>query len=62
MKKGQGVIEGVFVNGIPLEECGNGAAMAEARAKKEAEQKQKTASVFNKPSIVESGMVPPTEE
>lgn len=62
MKKGQGVIEGVFVNGIPLEECGNGAAMAEARAKKEDEQKQKTASVFNKPSIVESGMVPPTEE
>lgn len=62
MKKGQGVIEGVFVNGIPLEDCGNGAAMAEARAKREKAQKSDAVSVFNKPSIVESGMVPPTEE
>lgn len=62
MKKGQGVIEGVFVNGIPLEECGNGAAMAEARAKQGHVQAAEGAPVFNKPSIVESGMVPPTEE
>ena len=31
MKKGKGVIEGIYVNGIPLEASSNGAAMEEAR-------------------------------
>ena len=34
MKRGEGVIEGIFVNGIPLENISNGAAMAKARQEK----------------------------
>ena len=47
---------------VILQENAEKSEEAIENAKKEAEQKQKTASVFNKPSIVESGMVPPTEE
>ncbi|MCH4187132.1 MAG: hypothetical protein LKF74_02450 [Megasphaera sp.] len=60
MKKGEGVIEGIFVNGIPLESSSNGAAMKAARDA--ANGSQETASKSTKPRIAESGMVPPKEE
>lgn len=60
MKKGEGVIEGIFVNGIPLESSSNGAAMKAAREK--ANGSQETASKSNKSHIAEAGMVPPKEE
>lgn len=62
MKKGQGVIEGIFVNGIPLEECSDGAAMEAARAKWEREKAEGALPSLKKPRIVEPNMVPPIEE
>ncbi len=62
MKKGQGVIEGVFVNGIPLEECSDDAAVEAARKKKEQPQQNGILSALEKTRIVESGMVPPAAE
>ena len=60
MKKGDGIIEGIFVNGIPLESSSNGAAI---KAAKEAEEKlQGSSSKSDKLRITESGMVPPKEE
>ena len=56
MKRGGGVIEGIFVNGIPLEDISNGAAMAKARQEKEAR------TLFDRPHLVDTGMVPPKEE
>ncbi|WP_299723827.1 hypothetical protein [Megasphaera sp.] len=56
MKRGEGVIEGIFVNGIPLENISNGAAMAKARQEKEAQ------TLFDRPHLVDTGMVPPKEE
>lgn len=38
MKRGLGVIEGIYVNGISLESSSNGAAMEEARAAREKER------------------------
>ena len=59
IKHGLGVIEGIYVNGIPIESSSNGAAMEAARAKQQGQDKTKTA---NKKSLVETGMVPPKEE
>lgn len=60
MKKGEGVIEGIFVNGIALEACSNGAAIeATRKAQRGEESKDK---LFDTPRIVESGMVPPGQE
>ena len=56
MKRGEGVIEGIFVNGILLENISNGAAMAKARQEKEAQ------TLFDRPHLVDTGMVPPKEE
>ncbi|KXB93046.1 MULTISPECIES: hypothetical protein [Megasphaera] len=50
MKKGVGVIEGIFVNGIPLENISNGAII---EARKQAQQKN-----MPEKRLVESGMVP----
>ncbi|WP_301860747.1 hypothetical protein [uncultured Megasphaera sp.] len=61
MKKGEGVIEGIFINGIPLEECSNGAAMEAARKSQESAA-SRSDQTFNTPRIIESGMVPPKEE
>lgn len=55
MKKGDGIIEGIFVNGIPLEACSNAAAI-------EASRNQSTASSGVANRLVEPGMVPPKEE
>lgn len=55
MKKGDGIIEGIFVNGIPLEACSNAAAI-------EASRNQSTASSGGANRLVEPGMVPPKEE
>lgn len=55
MKKGEGVIEGVFVNGVPLEASSTGAAMA-------AKQVRNEKTTAPKVRIVESSMVPPKEE
>ena len=55
MKKGEGVIEGIFVNGVPLEAGSTGAAMAAKQVKNE-----KTTAP--KVRIVASSMVPPKEE
>lgn len=56
IKRGEGVIEGIFVNGIPLEELSNGAAMDKAR------QDKAGRSLFDRPHLVDTGMVPPKEE
>lgn len=56
MKKGDGIIEGIFVNGIPLEASSNAAAMAASR------QSGQGNEAVVKPRIVDSGMVPPKEE
>ena len=56
IKRGEGVIEGIFVNGIPLADISNGAAMAKARQEKEAQ------TLFDRPHLVDTGMVPPKEE
>lgn len=56
IKRGGGVIEGIFVNGIPLADISNGAAMAKARQEKEAQ------TLFDRPHLVDTGMVPPKEE
>ncbi|MGN0947411.1 hypothetical protein [Megasphaera sp.] len=56
IKRGEGVIEGLFVNGIPMESMSNGAVMAKARQDKDGQ------TLFNKPHLVDSGMVPPKEE
>ena len=58
MKRGLGVIEGIYVNGISLESSSNGAAMEEARAARE----KGTNDTSDRKRIVESGMVPPKEE
>lgn len=55
MKKGAGVIEGVFVNGIPLEQSSSGAVIA---AKKAAQQPKTSPSSHG----IDTGMVPPAEE
>ena len=55
MKKGDGVIEGIFVNGIPLESSSTAAALQD---KKGADVQGKNPKV----RIVESSMVPPKEE
>lgn len=56
MKKGDGIIEGIFVNGIPLEACSNAAAI-------EASRKQSNASsLLDTKRIVQPSMVPPKEE
>ena len=52
----EGVIEGIFVNGVPLEQLSNAAAMDKARADKAGR------SLFDRPHLVDSGMVPPKEE
>lgn len=51
IKHGKGVIEGIFVNGVPLESLSNGAAMIQ--------QGQDKQSGFNRPHFVDAGMVPP---
>ena len=56
IKRGEGVIEGIFVNGVPLEQLSNAAAMDKARADKAGR------SLFDRPHLVDSGMVPPKEE
>lgn len=56
IKKGDGIIEGIFVNGIPLEASSKAGAV---EASRQAAQAGETAA---KPRIVESGMVPPKEE
>ena len=56
IKRGEGVIEGIFVNGVPLEQLSNAAVMDKARADKAGR------SLFDKPHLVDSGMVPPKEE
>lgn len=56
MKKGDGIIEGIFVNGIPLEASSNTAAMAAAQAGTEGN------GPVVKTRIADSGMVPPKEE
>ena len=60
MKKGDGVIEGIFVNGVPLESSSTEAAM-KAAAEDRGNSQGSTTKV-NKPRIAESGMVPPKEE
>lgn len=55
MKKGDGVIEGIFVNGIPLESSSTAAALQD---KQGADVQGKNPKV----RIVESSMVPPKEE
>lgn len=62
IKKGRGVIEGVFVNGIPLEECGDDAAVAAARSRQAQEGRKNPLDALERPSLVEPGMVPPAEE
>lgn len=57
MKRGLGVIEGIYVNGIPIESSSSGAAMEAARAEREKEKKDTP----DTRRIVESGMVPPRE-
>lgn len=56
MKKGDGIIEGIFINGIPIEASSNAAAMAASR------QNGQGGDTVTKPRIVDSGMVPPKEE
>lgn len=51
MKHGKGVIEGIYVNGVPLESLSNGAAMIQAGQDKQ--------SGFDRPHFVDAGMVPP---
>lgn len=59
MKKGDGVIEGIFINGMPLELCGSEAEKAAAAlANKSAGQPDTSV----KARIVERSMVPPKEE
>ena len=53
--KGRLVIEGIFVNGFPLENISNGAADSRPPGK-EAEQRP------DRPHLVDTGMVPPKEE
>jgi hypothetical protein len=60
MKKGEGVIEGIYVNGVPLEASSSGAAMDAAR--KTAVSGNPGNTPLDKKHIVESGMVPPKEE
>ncbi len=62
MKKGDGVIEGIFVNGIPLESCSNTAAIEAAKAGNAADGQEKSGFSLDKPRIVEPKMVPPKEE
>lgn len=63
IKKGDGVIEGIFINGVPLESCSNGAAIEATREQqKGTTKKSSTGKAFDKPRIVEPGMVPPKEE
>lgn len=59
MKKGLGVIEGIYVNGIPLEASSNGAAMEAARSARQGDGESRTSG---RSRIIESGMVPPKEE
>lgn len=56
MKKGEGVIEGIFVNGVPLENSSNAAAI---EASRKGTQQEKTNDSLR---IVRPGMVPPKEE
>lgn len=63
IKKGDGVIEGVFINGVPLESCSNGAAIEATREQQKGmTTKSSMGKAFDKPRIVEPGMVPPKEE
>ena len=59
MRKGLGVIEGIYVNGIPLEASSNGAAMEAARSARQGDGESRTSG---RSRIIESGMVPPKEE
>ncbi len=56
MKKGDGIIEGIFVNGIPLEACSNAAAIEASR------QQSHASSLLDTKRIVQPTMVPPKEE
>lgn len=56
MKKGDGIIEGIFVNGVPLEACSNAAAMEATRQPEPKENAGKSVR------IADSGMVPPDAE
>ena len=56
MKKGEGVIEGIFINGMPLELCGSAAEQAAANAQK---TQVDNTSTKKKLRIGEPGMVPP---
>lgn len=57
MKKGEGVIEGIFINGMPLELCGSQADTAvQENQRKELKESDGTAKKIR---IAEPGMVPP---
>lgn len=60
IKKGEGVIEGVFVNGMPLEACSTAAALEASRQNNDSGDSSE--GQLKRPHIVESGMVPPKEE
>lgn len=63
IKKGDGVIKGIFINGVPLEACSNGAAIEETRKQQHGTTDTASAGkAFDKPRMVEPGMVPPKEE
>lgn len=62
IKKGDGVIEGIFINGVPLEACSNSAAIEATRKQQHDTTKKNSTGTFDKPRIVEPGMVPPKEE
>lgn len=57
MKKGDGVIEGVFINGMPLELCGSQADSAAAENLRREQERSSTAD--KKLRIGDPGMVPP---
>ncbi|ERT56504.1 hypothetical protein [Megasphaera vaginalis (ex Srinivasan et al. 2021)] len=57
IKRGKGVVEGVYVNGVPLESCSSGAAVEATRRGKQPAQ-----SKGQQIRIVEPGMVPPQDE
>jgi hypothetical protein len=59
MKKGEGVIEGIFVNGMPLELC---SANADAAAVAQHEENKSISQSAKKAVIGEPRMVPPKQE